>query len=162
MLPSSRRGRGGELLRLDLKARLNKKYFYSIYFFFILIDMKTYHNNFYNKKLLDFARELRSERPTKGERRIWKALLCKKQSSIRFLRQRPIDQFIVDFFAPELGLIIEIDGSSHFYKQEYDNYRQNKLEKLGFTVIRFTEGEVLNQLDDVQVKLLHAIHCLKE
>ncbi len=123
--------------------------------------MNNYNNNHYNKDLRDFARELRSERPTKAERRIWKSLLCKKQSEIRFLRQRPISYFIVDFFAPELGLIVEIDGNSHYHKPEYDAYRQNQLENLGYTLIRFSEGQVLNQLDDVHTQICHVIHCLK-
>ncbi len=78
------------------------------------MSMKKYNNHHYNKNLLEYARELRSEKQTKAERRLWKSLLCKQQSAVRFLRQRPIDYFIVDFFAPELGLIIEIDGNSHF------------------------------------------------
>src|SRR5690606_32528266 len=109
--------------------------------------MKTYSNNHYNKDLLPFARELRSEKATKAERRLWKSKLCSTKSEVRFLRQRPIDHFIVDFFAPELQLIIEIDGSSHFQKPEYDAFRQKKLESLGYTIIRFTEGQVINQLD---------------
>lgn len=124
--------------------------------------MKTYHNNFYNTELRDFARELRSLTATRGEKRIWRALLCKQQSSIRFLRQRPIDHFIVDFFAPELGLIIEIDGNSHYLKPEYDAFRQKSLENLGFTILRFTEGEVLNQLDIVHRHLEQTILTLTE
>lgn len=85
--------------------------------------MKKYLNHHYNKNLREYARELRSEKPTKAERRIWKSLLCKKQLDVRFLRQRPIDRFIVDFFSPELGLIIEIDGNSHYHKPKYDAYR---------------------------------------
>ncbi|MEZ4889419.1 MAG: DUF559 domain-containing protein [Crocinitomicaceae bacterium] len=123
--------------------------------------MKKYHNNFYNKDLLLFARELRSEKSTKGERRLWKSVLCNKQAPIRFLRQRPIDQFIVDFFAPTIGLIIEIDGNSHYHNDKYDFYRQQKLQQLGYTFLRFSEGAVLNQLDDVTKQILYAIHCLK-
>ena len=88
--------------------------------------------------------------------------MCKHQSSIRFLRQRPIDDFIVDFFAPELGLIIEIDGNSHYHKPEYDAFRQKSLENLGFTFLRFSEGEVLNQLDLVQRHLEQTILTLTE
>jgi very-short-patch-repair endonuclease len=78
------------------------------------------------------------------------------------LRQRPIDHFIVDFFAPSLKLIIEIDGNSHYQKPEYDRFRQDKLERLGYTLIRFTEGEVMNLLDDVNERIRHVIYCLKE
>lgn len=119
-------------------------------------------NNFYNKNLKNYARELRSERATKAERYLWKALLSKNQTGCRFLRQRPIDCFIVDFFAPQLGLIIEIDGSSHFNKGEYDAYRQNKLKELGFVVLRFSEGEVIHCLNEVSHQIIHAISCCNE
>src|SRR5690606_4826310 len=102
-----------------------------------------------------------SEKATKAERRLWKSKLCSTKSEVRFLRQRPIDHFIVDFFAPELQLIIEIDGSSHFQKPEYDAFRQKKLELLGYTIIRFTEGQVINQLDEVCEQIDFVVHCLK-
>lgn len=121
-----------------------------------------YSNNHYNKNLKEFARSLRSQTATQGEKNIWKALLRNRQTGIRFLRQRPIDRFIVDFFAPELKLIIEIDGSSHLNKAEYDAYRQSRLEGLGYVFIRFGEGEVLHNLDEVKQQLDHAIACLKK
>ncbi len=119
-------------------------------------------NNHYNPNLKEFARELRTLTVSKAEKRIWKALLSRKQMNVRFLRQRPIKNFIVDFFAPEIGLIIEIDGNSHFNKPDYDRYRQDKLEKLGFTFLRFSEGDVLFHLDDVFVQIEQGIRCLKE
>ena len=90
------------------------------------------NNNFYNKNLKDFSRELRSEKSTRAEKLLWKSSLSKKQMDVRFLRQRPILNYIVDFFSPEIGLIIEIDGNSHINKGEYDFFRQNKLIEHGF------------------------------
>jgi len=119
-------------------------------------------NNYYNPKLKEFARELRSTSVSKAEKRIWKSILSREQLNERFLRQRPIHKFIVDFFCPRLGLIIEIDGSSHFNKGDYDFYREEKLKSLGYTIIRFQEGEVLNQLDDVKDQIVHAIYVLNE
>ncbi len=119
-------------------------------------------NNHYNKNLKEYARELRTQTVSKAEKRIWKAILSREQTGIRFLRQRPIDHFIVDFFAPSLKLIIEIDGNSHFQKPVYDRFRQDKLERLGYTLIRFTEGEVMNLLDNVNERIRHVIYCLKE
>ena len=89
-------------------------------------------------------------------------MLSRKQTGERFLRQRPIDQFIVDFFAPEIGLIIEIDGNSHANKGEYDRYREDKLKSLGYELLRFSEGEVINNLDEVHRQLMHTIYCLKQ
>jgi very-short-patch-repair endonuclease len=120
-----------------------------------------YSNNHYNKKLKEFSRELRTNSVSKAEKFIWKAVLSRKQTGERFLRQRPIDNFIVDFFAPELGLIIEIDGSSHFNKGNYDFYRQRKLESLGYVLLRYSEGEVIQNIDMVKDKIDFAIYSLK-
>jgi very-short-patch-repair endonuclease len=120
-------------------------------------------NNHYNPNLKEYARELRSETVSKAEKRIWKALLSRKQmEGYRFLRQRPIDRFIVDFFCPELMLIVEIDGNSHFHKPEYDRYRQDKLEALGYTVVRFTEGLVIQNLNSVHEQLSYVVFCLRQ
>lgn len=118
-------------------------------------------NNNYNKKLKGYSRELRSESVSKAEIFIWKSLLSRGQSGVKFKRQRPIGNFIVDFFAQEIGLIIEIDGSSHLTKSSYDRYRQDKLGALGFSILRFSEREVLNQLNEVSVKIEYAIYVLK-
>ena len=130
--------------------------------FFTYLQLMKYLNHHYNKDLKEFARELRSETVSKAEKRIWKALLSRKQlEGHRFLRQRPIDRFIVDFFCPELLLIVEIDGNSHYRKPEYDRYRQDRLEALGYTFIRFTEGLVIQNFNEVHTQLTHAVHCLK-
>ena len=121
------------------------------------------HSNYhYNKNLKQFAQELRTQSVSKAEKKIWKSILSKEQLGERFIRQRPIHNFIVDFFCPKLGIIIEIDGNSHLNKDEYDFYREEKLKSLGYEVIRFTEGEVLNQLDEVSNKISYVIYCLKE
>ena len=121
-----------------------------------------YHNNHYNVSNKERARELRNYTVSRAEKFLWKSILCKKMTGVRFLRQRPIDNFIVDFFSPDIGLIIEIDGSSHISKGEYDSYRQSKLESFGFVFLRFSEGQVLNQLDEVVIQINHAVTCLKE
>jgi len=118
-------------------------------------------NNHYNKNLKHYAQELRTETVSNSEKYLWKALK-QKQLGVAFKRQRPISRFIVDFFSQEIGLIIEIDGNSHFAKPEYDRFRQDKLESLGYTLLRFSEGEVWNNIDEVLTRIQHAIHCLKE
>ena len=118
-------------------------------------------NNYYNKNLKEFARELRTESVSKAEKYLWKALK-QKQQGVGFKRQRPILNFIVDFFAQEIGLIIEIDGSSHFVKSEYDYYRQQKLINSGFQILRFSEGDVCQNIDEVLKQIQHAIYCLKK
>ncbi len=119
-------------------------------------------NHYYNKNLKTFARELRTESVSKGEKYIWKALLSKGKTSVKFKRQRPILYFIVDFFCQEIGLIIEIDGNSHALNGSKDKWRQDQLEKIGFTVLRFSEGDVLQNLDLVEAQIRHVIYCLKK
>ena len=119
-------------------------------------------NNHYNKNLKEFARDLRTSGVSKAEKYLWKSVLSRKQTGERFLRQRPIDNFIVDFFAPDLGLIVEIDGSSHFIKAEYDFYRQRKLERFGYVFLRCSEGEVMQNIAIVKERIEYSIFCLKQ
>ena len=118
-------------------------------------------NNHYNTQLKKNARELRTESFSRAEKFLWKAGLKKKQLGVGFKRQRPIDRFIVDFFSAEIGLIIEIDGSSHTAKSAYDRYRQDKLESFGYTLIRFQEGEVIHRYPDVESEISRVIQVLK-
>ena len=124
--------------------------------------MQEKKNHHYNPKMKDFARKLRTESVSKAEKFIWKAALSRKQIGYGFKRQRPIGKYIVDFFCAELNPIIEVDGNSHFFKAEEDSIRQIKLEELGYTIVRFDEGEVLNQFDDVYESLCHIVMSLKE
>ena len=118
-------------------------------------------NNFYNKDLKLFSRTLRTQSVSRAEKQLWLSVLKSNKIGVKFNRQRPIDHFIVDFFSKELGLIIEIDGNSHDNNPTYDRYRQDKLIALGFTLLRFQEGEVLNQIDEGAGKINHAVHCLR-
>ncbi|MBP0018737.1 MAG: endonuclease domain-containing protein [Cyanobacteria bacterium SBLK] len=104
----------------------------------------------YNPKLKARARELRKNM-TKGERKLWQHLKGKQMRGYDFDRQRPIDQFIVDFYCKALMLAIEIDGSSHNSEeaQERDRDRQYRLESLGIRFLRFQEGEVCEHIDGV-------------
>ena len=120
------------------------------------------NHNHYNKKLKQYARELRHESVSMAEKYLWKSLLSRKQMGVGFKRQRPIDRFIVDFFAQEINLVIEIDGSSHLNKSEYDSSRQERLEALGYHFLRFNEGDVLQNFEDISQKIEHAIYVLKD
>ena len=102
----------------------------------------------YRPELVKRARELRKNL-TPAERRLWKYINRKQIHGFDFDRQKPIDSFIVDFYCKELKLAIEIDGQSHDFKAEYDLKRQEVLESFGITVIRFSENEVLYNLDYV-------------
>ena len=111
----------------------------------------------YNKALVPRARQMRKN-PTLAEEKLWRTfkenpLFGKDQ--YRIWRQRPIDNFIVDFYIPKLKLIIEVDGDSHFTEaaRAYDAERAHILESYGLTVLRFTNDEVLNNIDAVWQKI---------
>jgi very-short-patch-repair endonuclease len=116
----------------------------------------------YNKNLKPFARKLRKF-GTKGEAILWKkALRARNMEGYQFNRQFPIDTYIVDFICRKLDLIVEIDGSSHMSKGVNDRERHDYLEKLGYTVIRFSEQEVVYRIDDVVKSIYTAIKMLEE
>jgi very-short-patch-repair endonuclease len=103
----------------------------------------------YNKNLTARARENRNN-PTKAESKIWHEVLRMRQfSSYKFLRQKPIDNYIVDFYCAELLLVIEIDGDSHAAAVEYDAERTKILESLELAVVRYTNDEVLSNIQGV-------------
>lgn len=109
------------------------------------------HNNHYNKNLKRYARRLRKH-PTRAETVLWREALCQsKMMNYRFLRQRAISRYIVDFFSKELGLIIEVDGYSHQFEEVYkrDVIRQRELMALGYRFLRFDDHEVFYELNNV-------------
>ena len=106
----------------------------------------------YNPALKEKARELRNN-STKTEILLWKFLKGKQLRGYDFHRQKPIDEFIVDFFCPELMLAIEIDGVSHIGNEEYDKERQSKLEKLGIRFLRFKDDDVFYNCDFVMKEI---------
>jgi very-short-patch-repair endonuclease len=101
----------------------------------------------YNPKLIDRAREMRKN-PTEAEKKMWNEYL--KNFQFKVLRQRPIDNYIVDFYCAGLKLVIEIDGDLHFNEDEisYDLARTQVLEGYGLTVIRFTNSDVMHRFYD--------------
>lgn len=108
-------------------------------------------NDHYNKLLKENARKLRKN-PTKAESKIWHDLLRDRQCmGYRFLRQRAIENYIVDFFSKDLKLVIEVDGITHTWEEVADNdiKRDVRLEELGYKVLRFTDDEVMNDFKNV-------------
>ncbi len=102
----------------------------------------------YNPQLVERAKELRKNM-TPAEKKLWNDYL--KTFKFRILRQRPVDNFIVDFYCANLKLVIEVDGDSHFTNEakDYDAERTQILEGYGLKVIRFTNEDVLNNFEGV-------------
>jgi very-short-patch-repair endonuclease len=111
----------------------------------------------YNQALTEKARENRKN-PTQAENKLWFDVLQNKQfADLKFTRQKPLDEYVVDFYCSELMLAIEIDGDSHAEQVEYDQKRTTRLNRLGIEVIRYTNQEVLSTLDGVYSDLLEKI-----
>ena len=123
----------------------------------ILVNMEANpsNNHAYNKHLRPNASKLRKEM-TKAEACIWKYVLRAGQmKGYTFRRQRPVLKYIADFMCKELMLVIEVDGATHLYDHvvEKDAVKQEALEKAGFTVMRFTDDEVLKHINEVRQRL---------
>jgi very-short-patch-repair endonuclease len=109
----------------------------------------------YNTNLQPFANDLR-KRMTKAEACLWKfALRASQLKEYPFRRQRPVLNYIADFMCKDLMLIIEVDGITHHDEKviENDKRRQAELERAGFTVLRFTDNEVLKGIAGVIAEL---------
>ena len=102
----------------------------------------------YNPKLKELARELRNNSTT-SEIKLWKFLKGRRMCGYDFHRQKPIGDYIVDFFCSELNLAIEIDGLSHINKERYDRRRKSKLESLGVKFLRFEDDDVFYDVGKV-------------
>lgn len=111
---------------------------------------------------LTFMSKKNRNKPTETEKIIWKEILSKDKTGYRFLRQKPIDRFIVDFYCPKLSLAIEIDGGSHIKKKGVDEMRDKFLKQIGITTIRFTNEEVKNNIELVRKKIIDIISLLSK
>ena len=101
-----------------------------------------------------FARRLRLDQ-TRAERRFWRQLQPWRDSGWHFRRQAPIGPFVVDFVCKRIGLVFEIDGDSHHTDAgiAYDARRTAVLGQMGYRVIRFSNGAVLEGDDGMWVVL---------
>ena len=104
----------------------------------------------YNPRLKERARYLR-QHMTRAEVRLWQQLKARQMEGYDFDRQRPIDEYIVDFFCKDLMLAIEVDGITHdsAMGQQSDQRRQQRLEALGVRFLRFQDEEVKQNLEGV-------------
>jgi very-short-patch-repair endonuclease len=113
-----------------------------------------------NKDLTERAKEM-SKNMTKAEKSIWFDILNSKTMEYKWVKQKVIDNYIVDFYCHELGLVLEIDGDTHAQKQEYDTMRTQLLNHFGLEVIRYTNDDVFTKLDSVSQDLVQKIEQRK-
>jgi very-short-patch-repair endonuclease len=116
----------------------------------------------YNPKLKALAAQLRS-RGTKSEILLWNELKGGQLNGLRFIRQKPIGDFIVDFYCKEVGLVIELDGLSHQCNEvmDLDERKQSYLESIGLKVIRFEDEDVIRDIRNVMRVIEHTSLSLK-
>jgi len=109
----------------------------------------------YNNNLKIYSRELRKNM-TDAERRLWSTIRMKQIDSCQFYRQRIIGDYIVDFYCPRAKLVIEVDGGQHYSDEmvEMDRKRDDYLKNLGLKVLRFSNTEVLNNIEGVVESIL--------
>lgn len=103
------------------------------------------------------GRNLRSNM-AETEIRLWNRIRKKQINDLQFFRQRPIGNFVVDFYCPKKKLVIEIDGGQHFWDEKNvkkDRERDDYLKrKLGLKVLRFSNVEVFNNVEGVVGKII--------
>ena len=104
----------------------------------------------FDRKLKPLARNLRTTM-TNAEHLIWSKIRRKQIGDLQFYRQKNIGHYIVDFYCPKGKLIIEVDGGQHYEKagMKKDQERDRYLQGLGLTVLRFSDIDVLKNIDGV-------------
>jgi very-short-patch-repair endonuclease len=104
-------------------------------------------------KQLEGAKELRREM-TPAEKILWKHLKANQLNGLHFRRQQVVHGYFADFYCHQHELIVEVDGGIHETQQEYDAEREEYLIGLGFGIIRFTNDEIMKNLEGVLQKIV--------
>ena len=117
----------------------------------------------YNKNLKLPSRDLRNNM-TDAEQLLWRKLRRKQILGLQFYRQKPILNFIVDFYCPAANLVIECDGRQHYTAEglEADRARDQALAQLGLNVLRFDNRQILTEIDGVVEKIYCVVNLRLE
>ncbi len=115
----------------------------------------------YNKKLKLRSRELRNSM-TDAEIALWAKVRRKQIYGLQFHRQKPLGNYVVDFYCPLVRLVIEIDGSQHYQPDgmQSDAIRDDYLKSLGLSVLRFSNIDVLSNMDGVLTMIVQHIEAV--
>ncbi len=105
----------------------------------------------FNKKEYVRKRQYLRKKMTRAEIFLWSKLKRKQLDGLKFRRQYGINNYTVDFYCPELKLAVEIDGGVHGYNSRivYDKQRQNDIGALGIKVLRYTNNDVIKNINGV-------------
>ncbi|NNP70997.1 endonuclease domain-containing protein [Acinetobacter sp. Ac_5812] len=112
----------------------------------------------YNKNLKQASRNLRSHM-TEAEQLLWQQVRRKQILGLQFYRQKPILNFIVDFYCPAVSLVIECDGGQHYTEIGLgaDQNRDHALSELGLITLRFSNHQILTELDVVVEQIYYVV-----
>ncbi|MEK6692727.1 MAG: endonuclease domain-containing protein [Nitrospirota bacterium] len=108
----------------------------------------------YNKTLKEYSRRLRKE-ITDAERALWSIIRVKQLKGYQFYRQKPIGNFIVDFYCPKANLVLELDGGQHYTEDGMikDRLRDDFMRSIGLRVLKFSDREVFENIEGVIEKI---------
>ena len=101
-----------------------------------------------HKEIITRARELRGNM-TIAELKLWAEIKGEQLNGVKFRRQHPISPYIVDFYASQLKLVVEVDGDTHDEQKEYDARRTDFLKRKGYDILHFTNEEIHQDLEGV-------------
>jgi len=107
-----------------------------------------------------FARALRT-RSTEAEKLLWSKLRGRRFDGIKFKRQVPIANYVVDFVALDLKFIVEVDGGQHDERAAQDAQRTRILQEWGYHVVRFWNNEVLSNIEGVLESMMQEINLVR-
>jgi very-short-patch-repair endonuclease len=108
----------------------------------------------------DTARVLRRTM-TKAESRLWERIRARQLEDLKFRRQYAVGNFILDFYCADHKLAIEVDGSIHIGQEEHDLARTQFLQNYGYSVLRFKNEEVFNDIEDVLNRIIAHVTAVK-
>jgi len=114
----------------------------------------------YLEQLRNLSR-INRKKPTKTENILWYEVLKNKKTGFKFLRQKPLDRFILDFYCKELLLVIEVDGNSHDKKKNYDEARDKFLRNLNIETLRISTEDIMTNLNKVSYEIKKFIEARK-
>jgi len=107
-------------------------------------------------KIKTISRLLR-KRATPAEVMLWEEIRNRKLNGLKFRRQYPVSGFILDFYCAEKNLGIELDGSIHDTQKEYDQIREQLISESGIRILRFSNQEIMENLEEVKTKIENLI-----
>ena len=107
------------------------------------------------------AKAMRREMP-EPELRLWLQLRAERFKGVKFRRQKVIGRYIADFAANRPKLVIELDGDTHAGRERYDEARTRFLQREGYRVLRFTNSDVMGNMDGVLTQLAGVIEELRQ